>query len=296
VRRPGPRKLALLACFVAFAGLGGVTGARQRVDAALARGDLERARAIQDRLAWLRLDAAEQRFALARAFAAARQLDAAAPQYERALALAPDGEQWATLAAVHVERGDAEAAVGAWQRGFETNGDPSYLHRASRLLLERGQPERAFAQVERALSLDPASAPIHTRIADTALAMGLPEREIEHLRAAIALEPGSRGLRERLAWRLATRERAEASQREEALRLAEALVEETARRDAHALDTLAAALAAAGRYDDAVLVAAEADDLASRRDQRELAAAIRERLALYRAGRAWIESVGAAKS
>ena len=290
MRRPGLRKLALVACFLAFGLVGGVTGARQRVDAALARGDFDRARTIQDRLAWLRLDAAAQRYALAHALRDAQQLDAATPQFERALALSPDGDEWASLADVHVRRGDAEAAIHAFERGFETNGDPRHLERASELLLLRGERERAFAQLERALSIEPPSARVHARIAEQARALGLPGREVEHLRAALAFESERRDLREPLAWRLATGATLARADREEALRLAEALVEETGRRDARLLDTLAAALASLARYDAAVLVATEADDLASRRGDAALAAAIRERLALYRGGRAFSES------
>jgi hypothetical protein len=102
------------------------------------------------------------------------------------------------------------------------------------------------------------------------------------------MEPTRRTLREQLAWRLASCE-PPTRNGEESVRLAEALVAETGRRDPNLLDTLAAALAAAERYDAAVLVAAEADDLASRRDEPALAAAIRERLALYRSGRSYLE-------
>jgi len=289
VRRPIHRMIALAACFLAFGAVGLVTGARQRVAAALERGDLARAQAIQDRLAVLRLDAPEQRYAIAQALIAVGQLDAAVAQLELGLARSPQGEQWAVLAAVHVRRNDSEAAIAAWEHGFETHRDPRYLHRASKLLLARGEPERAFAETERALLVDPPSAMIHARIANMARLMGLPKHQIRHLRAAIEFEPTRQSLRIQLAWVLATCEDPESRNSEEAVRLAEALVLETGRRDASVLDILAAALAAGDRFDTAVLIAAEAADLASRHDENDLAASIRARLALYRSGRAYAQ-------
>ena len=290
MRRPAHRTIALVACFIAFGAVGLVTGARQRVAAALERGDLARAAAIQDWLAVLRLDAPEQRYPIAHALLAAGRLDDAVAQFERALARSPQGEQWAALAMVHVLRNDPEAAIAAWEHGFETNHDPRYLHRASKLLLKRGEPERAFAQFERALLVDPPSAMIHARIANMARVMGLPKHQIRHLRAAIDFEPTRASLRMQLAWVLATSPDPESRNSEEAVRLAEALVIETGRRDPNALDILAAALAAGDRFDSAVLAAAEAEDLASRQDENELAASIHERLALYRSGRAYVQS------
>ena len=294
MRRPAHRKLLLAAVFVVFAAVGLVTTARQRTLAALERGDLTTAAAIQNRLAWLRLDDADQRHALARALIAAGRLDDAVVQHQRGLARAPDGEQWAALAALQVRRGDPEAAIDAWQRGFETNGDPRYLHRASRLLLIRGETERSFGFFERALLVEPPSAMTHARIAAMAKDLGLAKPQLHHLRAALAFEPTQPGLRRWLAWLLATSQDPQLRDGAEAVRLAEALVIETARRDAPTLDLLAAALAADGRFDAAVLVAAEARDRASRVGENELAASIGERLALYRSGRAFLQAAAPA--
>ena len=55
------------------------------------------------------------------------------------------------------------------------------------------------------------------------------------------------------------------------------------------LDTLAAAYAAAGRFDDAVATAEEAHKLAVESELEQLAVAIHARLALYRHGQAFRE-------
>ncbi len=287
MRRPAHRWLLLGVVFVAFVGFGLWTTASRRTAAALERGDLTTAAAIQNRLAWLRLDDADQRYALARALVAAGRLDDAVKQYRRGLAREPRGEQWAALAAVQVRRGEPAAAIESWQRGFEINHNRRYLHRASRLLLNSGDRERGFEFFERALLVDAPSARVHVWLAARAEALGLAKQQIRHLRAALAFEPGLPSLRRSLAWLLATQEDLQLRDSAEAVRLAEALASETARRDASALDLLATALASDGRFDEAVLVAAEARDRASRDGESELAASIRQRLALYRSGQAY---------
>ena len=89
-----------------------------------------------------------------------------------------------------------------------------------------------------------------------------------------------------LAWILATSPNPVLRDPEQAVRLLEAVrrEEETL---PELLDTLAAAYAAAGRFEDAVRSADQA--LALAHHQRELAAAIRERQTLYRSGRPYVE-------
>ena len=88
-----------------------------------------------------------------------------------------------------------------------------------------------------------------------------------------------------LAWTLAVLDGREAAVRE-AVMLSEESVARLGPRDAEALDTLAAAYAAAGRYPDAERVAQQALASGPRRD---LVRPISDRLALYRAGRAYRE-------
>jgi hypothetical protein len=133
----------------------------------------------------------------------------------------------------------------------------------------------------------------HARIAAMAETMGLAKQQIHHLRAALAFEPTEPFLRLRLAWRLATCEDPQLRDGAEAVRLAEALASETERRDASVLDALGAALAADGRFDAAVSIAAEARDRAARDGESELEASIRERLVLYRSARPYLEPLSA---
>jgi hypothetical protein len=85
-----------------------------------------------------------------------------------------------------------------------------------------------------------------------------------------------------LAWTLATHPDDKVRDPARAVMLSERAAEVTGNQDAGVLDTLAAAYAAAGRFDDAVRIAEAALPLASTEKTGRLAEGIRGRLVLYR--------------
>jgi tetratricopeptide (TPR) repeat protein len=287
VRRPPHRYLLLGAVFILCVGFGIRTTASRRTTAALERGDLDAAVAIQNRLAWLRLDDADHRYALARSLNDAGRLDDAVVQYQRGLAREPSGVQWAALGNLQRRRGDLEAAIDGWERGFALNHNAYYLHRASKFLIKAGDIERGYAYFERAMLVAPPSARLHVWLANKAGDLGLVKQQIHHLRAALEFDPKLTRERWSLAWLLASQRDPELRDSAEAVRLAEALASESSRRDASVLDLLAAALASNGQFEQAVVVATEARDRASLDGESVLADAIQQRLALYRSGQAY---------
>lgn len=86
----------------------------------------------------------------------------------------------------------------------------------------------------------------------------------------------------RLAWLMATHDASEGGEPERAVPLAERACMLTDRRDIDCMDTLAAAYAAAGRFDEAVATATEAGRVAQSAGQGPLAEEIHMRLQLYR--------------
>jgi tetratricopeptide (TPR) repeat protein len=105
---------------------------------------------------------------------------------------------------------------------------------------------------------------------------------------AFALSPKAQGLRNDLAWMLATSADPKVRRPEVAVRLAESLVREAEPPDPNWLDTLAAAYAAAGRFEEAMRTASQAAALAQEQGESELGEQIRARLALYRARRVFV--------
>lgn len=191
-------------------------------------------------------------------YARAQLYDEAAATYDQALLLAPDDMQlleWTLLANVHLRR-----------------------------------TERVRELLDRQLALGPEDPLLHLRRASVAKQLGDPKTAIQHQREALRLGASEAELRNDVAWTLATSPDAQIRDPEEAIRLAQALVDEGATRDPNEIDTLAAAYAAAGRFDEAVATASEAAALAAERGQTPLAETIRARLELYRSRQAYVES------
>jgi Flp pilus assembly protein TadD len=110
---------------------------------------------------------------------------------------------------------------------------------------------------------------------------------IEAYRRAQELAPPSPELMNNLAWLLALHRTGQPAAVEEAIELARAASKALDDENPSALDTLAVAYAAAGRFDAAQRVATRAVELARAAGNEATAAEIGERLALYRRGRAY---------
>jgi tetratricopeptide (TPR) repeat protein len=157
-----------------------------------------------------------------------------------------------------------------------------------------GDWDTAFDALKGALAMNPDDPELHTNLASVARRLPDPADAARRLRDALRLAPNAPGLRNQLAWMLATSGDPRIRQPEEAIGLAEALVRDAQKSDANSLDTLAAAYAAAGRFDEAIRIASQAETLAQERGENEIGGQIRERLALYREHRPYREAPASA--
>jgi len=119
--------------------------------------------------------------------------------------------------------------------------------------------------------------------------MGYVEASVTYYRRGLELKPAWTVVMNNLAWRLAIFPDAEFFDPQEAVRLAEQACRRTRHREPNFLDTLAAAYAAAGEFEQAVATAEEALALAIERRDDGLAQGIQDHLRLYRAGRPYAE-------
>jgi Flp pilus assembly protein TadD len=152
-------------------------------------------------------------------------------------------------------------------------------------LIDVGRPEDAVAPLQYAVELQPDDPKSHHMLAVALTTIGHSSAAVRHFREAIRLQPDSpRALRD-LAWLRATH--ADAGMRDpgEAVRLASRAAELSGGRDPTILDTLAAAYASAGRFEEAVRTAEAAEALCAAGFAPAMAAEIRMRLNLYRAGK-----------
>jgi len=235
---------------------------------------------VQLRLATLRLRAGE--------------LDAAERHYRRFYELRPE-EGRDRLVRFHLgmadrqsRAGNPDAALSRYRQVLEVAPDHARANaRLGLALLAAGEPARARPYLERAVHASPGSWELHEGLAQTAAAAARFDAAARHYREALRLEPAQASLRNNLAWLLATCPDASVRDPAAALRLAEALVAEQP--GAQELDTLAAAYAAAGRFDEARQAQRRAIAAAEMQGATAAARLFRQRAEAYARGDAWIE-------
>ena len=150
-----------------------------------------------------------------------------------------------------------------------------------RALAERGQIDRAIQSYHRAIDLSPEDADAHQSLARALVMQNQLAEAIYRYRRTLEIEPDRVGALLDLAWIIATAPNVELRVPAEGVRLAERAVRLTSGANATALDTLAAAYAAAGDLDRAVATAERALKVALDNGEQALAGEIRTRLERY---------------
>jgi len=93
---------------------------------------------------------------------------------------------------------------------------------------------------------------LHTHLADTYGKLGNAKESVKHLRNILLIDPNAQSTRKQLAWLLATSDDESVRDGEKGVEMATKLSEEANWEDCLVVDTLAAALAEVGRFDEAV--------------------------------------------
>jgi len=231
---------------------------------------------------------------LAEALVEAGRGDEALPHFQQAIALdAGLLDARLGVADALLQSGRVEEAI--FQYRMELAGHPGSARAHGSLgiaLLRTGQFEEAGEHLETALRMLGEGPEVATETALVRVGLGTlaerrgdPATAIAHYEAALARVPGSLEAANNLAWLLATTADERHRDPGRALALAERAAAASADNPA-VLDTLAAAQAASGRFDEAVATAERALATAPP----PLAGVLRERLAGYREGRAHREA------
>jgi tetratricopeptide (TPR) repeat protein len=230
-----------------------------------------------------RPDYAQALNGLGSALAARGRTDEAITQLGRALALQPDlVEAHYNLANALGTSGRVDEAIAAYARALELRPDHAESHNnLGNALLATGRTREAIEHLARAAALRPDLAATQHNLGVALVRGGRVDEALPRFDAAIAAAADWPAPLKAKAWILATRLDGGPREAAQAVELAARAVALTRGADASALDTLAAAYAAAGRYAEAVATAAEAL-AAAERGNPERAAAIRGRLELFR--------------
>ena len=181
------------------------------------------------------------------------------------------------------EAGRESESIARYEDAIRLKPDYVDAHNSLGLVLAHaGRFRDAIGHYEDALRIQPNQAKVHNNFGNALRAIGRLDEAVGHYNQALAIDPNSVSALTNLALIRAADGDARARNGAEAVRLAERACAVTGRDDLGCLDTLAAALAEAGRYDEAVRTAETALALARSSPQPAFAEAILSRLALYR--------------
>lgn len=236
----------------------------RRSEASLRVGDVRHAEAELREALRLAPDHPYSHAALARTLAIQGRFDDAITEMQTALRAKPDLPGGHALLAEALYRASRmEAAAIANEQALRADPSDSGAWNLNGLIeMQRGRLEAAAAAFGKAIAGRPGLSQAQRGRARCLARLGRTEEAVRGLRQAVAARPDDWVLANELAWMLATSEDATARDGAEAVRLAEGVVDDESHRQPATLDTLAAAYAESGRFEDAVRTLREAIDRA----------------------------------
>jgi spermidine synthase len=153
------------------------------------------------------------------------------------------------------------------------------------VLLEQGKNNEAILHFSSISSgPDDFMAHVYKSLGTAYLRLSKYEPAKENLTKAMKLQPNNLVILNNLAWVLATADNTSVEDAKEAIKLAERVCELTKHKDPDLLDTLAAAYAAGGRFDEAVITTQKAIEAAKTVGQKDLIIELQEQIKLYQSG------------
>ncbi len=239
----------------------------------------------------LRPDFPEAHNNLGVALAGSGRMPEAVKQYREALRLKADYvEAYRNLGDALARMGKPSEAVVQYREALRLQPDRSETRVTLGLALAAcGKTAEAIEEFRQALRLTPDYPEAHGNLGNALLKVEAIPEAVAHFRQALRLKPDWPQCLNNLAWLFATHPEAKYRDGAEAVRLAERACALTTNSDATMLDTLGAAYAEAGRFEDAAKAARRALELSVAAGQGATAEDIRKHLKCYEAGRPWRE-------
>ena len=212
-----------------------------------------------------------------------KQLDQAVEQFRYAIQLDRN------LADAHTNLGNVLSAQGKFEESIEPYraalqvrpNDPAVLLRLGAIYAHLGQNAAAEEAFQSVLRIDPRQTPARMELAYLFLRQQKYADAVAVFRQGCLIDPTNTAMANDLAWVLATCPQDEVRDGQEALRLATQVRAASPAPAANVFDTLAAAYAEVGQFDQAVEAAHQAVELAEAEQNAELAEKLRGRLSLY---------------
>jgi tetratricopeptide (TPR) repeat protein len=214
------------------------------------------------------------------------RVNEAIAHYQKALEIRPDyAGAHNNLGNALRQKGRVDEAIVHFQKALQINPDDVDAHvNLGDLLLRNGSADGAITQFQKALQIKPDDVKAQNGLGNAFLQKGNVKEAILHYEQAQQLEPANPAIQNNLAWLLATCPTASLRNGDKAVELARQANALTGGENPFILHTLAAALAEAGRFSEAVETARRALNLAEAQSKTSLAGALQAEMQLYQAG------------
>jgi len=232
----------------------------------------------------------QERFA--KALEQAGDIGAAIYHYSSALELDPTSATVARkLGELHYSRQEWQEAILAIEKSLALNPDDAKGHyRLAQLLARVGRPDEAKTHFEVALAKNPGNALAHFGFA-AFLESSQEVKEATLLyRKGLSLQPENHLAKNNLAWILSTSYDEEVRNPKAGLALARELNKATGNKVVNILDTLGAAEAAAGNYEEAVAISLRTIRKAEADGSQKMLEDLNKRLKIYQGKQPYIQS------
>ena len=173
-----------------------------------------------------------------------------------------------------------------WNHTIAVTKDNYFAHASlADLLMRRGRVNEAIEHSEEALRIRPNDADAQNNLGLAMLQTGDTKRAVEHLEKALAINPGHMNAEVNLAWILATSWNDSLRNGALSVQLAEDVTRRAGHPNAIALRTLAAAYAEVGRFNEAIVAAQQAIEIARATGNEGLIADLARSVAAYQSNR-----------
>ena len=214
------------------------------------------------------------------------RLDDAIVHYQEALHIRPAfAEAHSDLGYAFLQKGEVDGAIVQCQEALDIKADDADIHTHLGIALrQKGRLDEAISQYQMALQIQPACAETHYDLGIVLLKKGRVSEAINQYLQALQIEPASAKVQNNLAWVLATCPDVSLRNGKKAVELARQANEFAGGADPSILDTLAAALAEAGKFSDATHTAQKALEMARVERRQDLVKELNGELKRYEAG------------
>jgi protein O-mannosyl-transferase len=191
-----------------------------------------------------------------------------------------------TLATVLSLQNKFDEAIKSFKKALELNpNDPDTYKRLGIVLLVTGRNNGAIMYLNESLRIRPNQVEVYTNLGTAYSQLGQYETAIKNWVKALELQPNSVDVINSMGWLFATSGDVTAEKANQAIGYARRACELTGYNNAEYLDTLGAAFAAAGKFEEAKTTAGKALSIATASGQEKLAGEIENRIKLYETGR-----------